>query len=250
MSRISDSIKNPWVIICLITTVLIGGSVWYSIHVGATYNDGVVVTNYVKGNPDAAVVLAEYADFQCPACGQFEPIVAAILSEFGEQIRFEFNHFPLAQLHPFAEAAARAAEAAGQQGKFFEYHDLLFANQAAWSKSATPAVFFSQYAKELDLDLALFTKHQRASLLQDHIRSQFSEAQNKGLTGTPTFFLNGQQMKYTSADDFKAQIVAAINPSVDFNLDGAEVPLSVRAVEKSEEGAATDPVTAGVRFGI
>lgn len=223
--------KNPWIVIGVIVVLLIGGSVWYSSQVGSANNDGVTINEHIKGNPAATVTLVEYSDFQCPACGQFQPVLADIMATYGDSLRFEYKHLPLTQIHPFAEPAARAAEAAGQQGKFFEYHDLLFANQATWSKSAAPAAAFTAFAEELGLDLDLFAKHQRSSLLRNKVRDEFDAARALGLTGTPSFFLNGQPMKFNSYEEFKAQIAAAINPTADFNLDAAAAPLQMIEVE-------------------
>ncbi len=206
--------KNPWIIIGVIAVVLIGGSVWFSSNTADTYNEGVVVTDHIKGNQESTVTLLEYSDFQCPACAQFQPIVAEIMAAYGDKLRFEYKHFPLSQLHPLAESAARAAEAAGQQGKFFEFHDLLFVNQTTWAASPNPAGFFSQYAEELGLDMDTFTRHQRATVLRDKIRADFEEARGLGLTGTPTFFLNGTRMQIQTYEDFKAQIEAALGLGV------------------------------------
>lgn len=238
--------RNPFVVIGLIMVVLIGGSIWYGSSVGSTYDEGVVVTPHITGNEDATVTLTEYSDFQCPACGQFQPIVEEVLSEYGDQIKFEYKHFPLSQLHPYAESAARAAEAAGQQGKFFEYASLLFKNQAAWSGSKTPAALFSQYASELDLDMDQFTRQQRSPILQANIRSQFAEARGLGLTGTPSFYLNGVKMDVKSVDDFKASIAAAVNPNADFTVDGMNPPLKIQAVTGSDATVEDQPTDAPI----
>ncbi len=202
--------KNPWVIIGVLAVILIGGSVWYSSQVNKSYNEGVVIKDHFLGGENASVTLTEYSDFQCPACKQFHPYVKAITEEYGDSLRFEYRHFPLMQLHPYAEAAARAAEAAGQQDKFFEFHDLLFENQDTWAKSNNPGAYFADYAEELGLDMRQFTRQQRSSVLRDHIRDQFDEARAQGLTGTPSFFLNGVRMEITTYDDFKNQIEAAL----------------------------------------
>jgi protein-disulfide isomerase len=226
--------KNPWVIIGVIVVALIGGSVWYSSTVSESYNEGVVIAPKITGNENAPVKLVEYSDFQCPACGQFWPIVEEVLAEYGDQISFEYKHFPLIQIHPMAQPAAYAAEAAGQQGKFYEYAHLLFTNQATWSKATTPATFFVQYAEELGLDMDQFTRHQRAPLIKDHVRSQFNEARELGLLGTPTFYLNGEKMNLSTIDDFKAQIAAAINPNVGFGLNGSAP--AVQMIQVGEDG--------------
>lgn len=172
--------------------VLIGGSVWYSSTVGAKNNEGITFTSHVKGGENAAVTLVEYSDFQCPACGSFQPILKEVMAEFGDQVKLEYKHFPL-PIHKMAQPAARAAEAAGQQGAFFEFHDLLFKNQTVWSTSPNPMVYFTEYATELNLDLDLFKKHYNASAISDKISEQVAEGRALSITGTPTFFLNGEK---------------------------------------------------------
>ncbi len=210
--------KNPWVIVGVIAVVLIGGSVWYSSEVSKRNNEGVTVFPHIKGNPDAAVTLVEYSDFECPACASFQPVLTDILATHGDALRFEYKHFPLVQIHTKAEAAARAAEAAGQQGKFFEYHDVLFARQTEWAKSTNPYSHFVRYAEELGLDVALFKRHSKSSILADRVRAEFADAREKGLTGTPSFYLNGQRMTLETYEDFKKQIEAAVSPTVDFTV--------------------------------
>lgn len=229
--------NNPWIIIGVIVAVLLGGSVWYSSTAAEKYNEGVEEVAHVKGNPDGPVTLIKYSDFQCPACAQFAPVVDEMLTEFGDQVRFEYRHFPLMQIHPFAEQAARAAEAAGQQGKFYEYHDKLFENQAAWNASPNPAQFFARYAEELELDMTQFRNHQRSSILRDKVMREFDEARTAGFTGTPTFVLNGERMNISTYQDFRDQIAAAVNPEID--LGDAAAPAESEATE-----------TLDVEFGI
>lgn len=209
--------KNPWVIIGVLAVVLIGGSVWYSGNVSEKNNEGVVFSPNIKGNPDAPVILTEYSDFQCPACASFEPVIKDILAEYGDQVSLEYKHFPL-PIHNLAETAARAAEAAGQQGAFFEYSELLFANQKTWASSPSAMSLFTSYAKELGLDLDKFKRHVGSSLIRDKVKSEGQEARNLGLTGTPSFLLNGQKMSFQTYEDFKGQIEAALNPEVQFEL--------------------------------
>ncbi|MBY0538307.1 DsbA family protein [Patescibacteria group bacterium] len=240
--------KNPWVIIGVLMVVLIGGSVWYSNSVSATYNEGVEVKAHIKGGENAAVTLVEYSDFQCPACGAFQPVLNEVLAQYGDKIKFEYKHYPLVQIHPFAEPAARAAEAAAQQGKFFEFADMLFEKQAEWSKGSNPTGFFTRYATELGLDMELFAKHQKSSLLSDNVRAHMAEARGLGLTGTPSFYLNGVKMENSTFEDFKAQIEAAVNPQVDFNLPSEELRMIPVEGEASTTAEAT--ATPAVQFGI
>ena len=240
--------KNPWVIIGVLMMVLIGGSVWYSNTVSGTYNEGVEVKTHAKGGTDATVTLVEYSDFQCPACGAFQPILNEVLAQYGDKIKFEYKHYPLVQIHPFAEPAARAAEAAGQQGKFFEYADMLFAKQSEWTKGSNPTAFFTKYATELGLDLDLFAKHQKSSVLADNVKANMMEARGLGLTGTPSFYLNGVKMENASFDAFKAQIEAAVNPKVNFNLPPEDMKL-VPVEGEASTTVVTTP-TPAVQFGI
>jgi protein-disulfide isomerase len=204
--------KNPWIILTIITIVLFGGAIVYSQNANEKNNQGVVVVDHIKGNPAASVTLVEYSDFQCPACASFQPIVNELLAQYGSQIKFEYKHFPL-PIHNFAQQAAVAAEAASQQDKFFEFHDMLFEKQQEWSKSATPQVFFAQYAEDLGLDVEKFKTHQNSSVLRDAVRADLAEAREFGLTGTPTFFLNGERMQFETFEDFIRQIALAIDPS-------------------------------------
>jgi len=206
--------KNPWVIIGIITVILIGGAVWYSSHAATESNEGVVAQmQHIKGNPDAPVKLVEYSDFQCPACAAFQPVINDVLETFGDQMSFEYKHFPLTAIHPLAEPAARAAEAAGQQGKFFEFHDKLFENQATWSRSQNPTTFFIRYAEEVGIDTAQFRRQLRSSILRDEVRADAAEARSLQLTGTPTFFLNGERMQIQTYQDFFDQIARAVDPT-------------------------------------
>lgn len=187
-----------------------GGSILYAQYAGNKANEGVVLAERVKGNADANVTLTEFGDFQCPACGQFHPIVKSVVEQYGDRLRFEFKHYPLIAIHPYAMPSAKAAEAAGVQGKFFEMHDKLFENQNSWSKSATPQTFFIQYAQELGLDVELFKQHMRASMIEDAIQAQYKEAQGLGLTGTPSFFLNGEPMQFQTYEEFIGAIESAL----------------------------------------
>ena len=239
--------KNPWIVIGVIMFVLIGGAMWYSSSVSEQANEGVTVQTHIKGNENATVTLVEYSDFQCPACGAFQPVVNEVMAEFGDKVKFEYKHYPLVQIHPFAEPAARAAEAAGQQGKFFEYADKLFAGQNEWTKSTNPTGFFKKYAEELELDLEKFAQHQKSGLLQDNIKANMLEARDLGLTGTPSFYLNGTKMEVSSYDDFKAKIAAAVNPQINFNLPREELKMIPVDGQASTSDTASAPA---VQFGI
>ncbi len=204
--------KNPWVIVGIITVLLFGGAIWYSNSANEKNNEGVTAIEHIKGNKDAAVTLVEYSDFQCPACAAFQPVLNELMATYGENLRFEYHHYPL-PIHNFSQQAAVAAEAAGQQGKFFEMHDKLFENQQEWSTSPTPQAFFIKYAQDLGLDGELFKTHLKSSALRDVVRGDLKKAQDLGLTGTPTFYLNGEKMEIKTFEDFIGQIAFAIDPA-------------------------------------
>ncbi|MCA9355264.1 thioredoxin domain-containing protein [Candidatus Kaiserbacteria bacterium] len=203
--------KNPWVIICLITIILFGGAFWYSKVVDNKNNEGVEIVQNIKGNVEARVRLVEYSDFQCPSCASFQPIMDQIFEEFSNDVNLEYKHFPL-YIHQYARQASVAAEAAGQQGKFFEFHDMLFERQVEWSSARTPDTLFVQYASELELDIPKFKRHMKSSVLRDKVNTEFEEGRQAGVTGTPTLFLNGEIMKYDSYQSLIEQVAFAVNP--------------------------------------
>ena len=206
--------KLNWKILLVLAGLLLIGSFVYSNHVQTQANEGVVISEHVKGNPDASVTLTEYSDFQCPACGQAYQVVKTIMDQYGEQIRFEYKHFPLMTIHPFAVPAARAAEAAAQQGKFWEMHDKLFEEQTTWSNSSSPQRYFDQYAQEIGLDMDLYKTHLNASVIDDAIVESFSAAQRQGFTGTPTFLLNGEKIEFSSYQEL-IELVRVVVGAVD-----------------------------------
>ena len=143
--------------------------------------------DHVRGLSDAPVTLVEYADFECPNCGQAEPVVRALLADFGD-IRYVWRHLPLHDVHPRAQAAAEAAEAAAEQGSFWAMHDLLLRSQGALRASDLVA-----YAAQLNLDVDRFTADLRRRAGADRVARDVESADLSGVSGTPTFFLNGRR---------------------------------------------------------
>lgn len=234
----SSHMKNPWVLFGVIIALLFVGAFYIAGSANEANNEGIQAITHIKGNPDADIVLVEYSDFQCPACRAAHPVVLGVMESYGDSIRFEYRHFPIERAHPYAVQAGTAAEAAGQQGKFYEFHDLLFDNQPEWSQSATPNVLFEQYAEQLELDMDMFRRHTNASVLRDKVRAQQREGLEAGVTGTPTFFLNGQRMTYSTFGEFVEQIEAAIDPSL------------VEIEQDLDEAVVGETVGEPVRFGI
>ncbi|HEY3002577.1 MAG TPA: Na+/H+ antiporter NhaA [Kribbellaceae bacterium] len=144
--------------------------------------------DHVRGAQDAPVTLVEYGDFECPYCGQAEPIVRELLADFGD-LRYVWRHLPLTDVHPRAQLAAEAAEAAAEQGAFWPMHDLLLARQDA----LRPADLL-RYAEELELDVEQFRDHLRRRAASDHVAEDVDSADLSGVSGTPTFFIDGRRL--------------------------------------------------------
>jgi Na+/H+ antiporter NhaA len=142
--------------------------------------------DHIRGDDDAPVTLVEYGDFECPNCGQAEPVVRELLNDFGHDLRYVFRHLPLSDVHPRALLAAEAAEAAHDQGAFWEMHDLLFEHQDALEPRQLVA-----YARELGLDVDRFMNQLRRHEQAGRIASDVDDADLSGVSGTPTFFVNG-----------------------------------------------------------
>ena len=137
------------------------------------------------GSPDASVTLVEYGDFECPHCGRAHGILKE-LRALESRFRLVYRHFPLSAIHPHAEQAAEAAEAAGAQGHFWDMHDILFENQ-----DALDMVDLIGYARALGLDVNRFTSEMRARTHAAKVREDFLSGARSGVNGTPTFFING-----------------------------------------------------------
>ncbi|WP_210493162.1 Na+/H+ antiporter NhaA [Patulibacter sp. SYSU D01012] len=145
--------------------------------------------DHVRGDPDAAVTLVEYGDFECPYCGQAEPIIRQLLDTCqADGLRYVFRHLPLADVHPRAQLAAEAAEAAAEQGRFWEMHDRLFAHQDA----LTPADL-QRHAAAVGLNVARFTEDLRKRRHLRRVSEDVGSADRSGVSGTPSFFVNGRR---------------------------------------------------------
>jgi len=208
----------------LAVIVIIGGAVVFGKDKEAA--NGTPSNNFY-GQEQATVTLIEYGDFECSACAAFHPIVSQIKEEYKDQIRFEFRHFPLVQIHFNAQAAHRAAQAAANQGKFWEMHDLLYERQASWSANVqqsgnggpvasnnNPGPIFEGYAQELGLDIEQFKTDVASGDTLGIINSDVDLGGSDGVTGTPTFVLNGKKIDDTATvgtvEGFRALIDEAL----------------------------------------
>jgi protein-disulfide isomerase len=150
-------------------------------------------TLHARGPADAPVVLEEFSDFECPACGYFFKYAKRLEADRGGRVRFIFRNNPL-QIHRFASIAARAAEAAGFQGKFWEMHDALFEHQQEWSKKdvTDPRPLFTGYAQRLGLDVERFNADMNGEAVAARIVEDMRRARSLGVNSTPTVYLNGR----------------------------------------------------------
>lgn len=149
---------------------------------------------HVRGPANAKVTMEEYGDYQCPSCGVLFYELKKIEKEYGEQMRFVFRHFPL-QGHKHALLAAHAAEAASQQGRFWEMHDQIYTNQAGWSSADDARPFFIQYARNIGLDVDRFTRDLDSPAVAARVQADYERGVQVKVEGTPTLFLNGRQLR-------------------------------------------------------
>jgi len=141
------------------------------------------------GQRDAPVTIVEFSDYQCPFCVRAESTVKQILDTHGSKVRFVYRDYPLS-FHQYAQKAAEASECADEQGKFWEYHDLLFEKQNEWSGIGISK--FKEYAKQLGLDTQRFNRCLDEDEMAQEVKNDFQEGQSYGVSGTPAFFVNGQ----------------------------------------------------------
>lgn len=152
-------------------------------------------SNHVMGANTKNVTLIEYGDYQCPACGQYYPVVKQVTDKYQNDILFQFRNFPLESIHKNARAGARAAEAADLQGKYWEMHDQLYENQNTWAGSSDPLSFFEGYAKAVGItDMAKFDSDYKSASVNAVINADLKEGQAIGANSTPTFVLDGTKV--------------------------------------------------------
>ena len=164
-----------------------------------------VANSAVRGPKNAPVTITMFSDFQCPFCGQSAPIVEQVLAAYPNDVNFVMKQFPLRQIHPNADPAARAALAAGKQGKFWEMHDELYKNQRNLSPEMIKGI-----AEKIGLDMKKFDADQSSDEVKKQVDEELALGQKSDVRGTPTFFVNGKIAQNRSVDGFKAQIDAEL----------------------------------------
>ena len=152
----------------------------------------------VQGEPTALVTLEEFGDFQCPPCGGLHPVLKQIEKEYGTRVRLIFRELPLTQIHNHALEGARAAEAAGLQGKFWEMHDIIYEHQPDWGPMPDAQAIFAAYARSLDLDVEKWARDMNGDTVNQRIQADLARANSLGVKGTPTLFINGREVPVES----------------------------------------------------
>lgn len=168
---------------------------------------------HVRGAANAPITLEEFGDYQCPPCGALFHELNKIEKEYGNRVRLIFRHYPLVSLHKNALEAAHAAEAAGFQNKFWEMHDRIYETQMEWSEKDDARAIFTNYARELRLDVERFTRDMDGTPADARIVADRRRAAALGVVGTPTLFVNGRQLKS------EAMTPELLRQAIDFMLN-------------------------------
>lgn len=168
--------------------------------------------SHILGNKNAPVALEEFGDFECLPCFMLLPIMKNIQQDYGDKISTTFRQHPLAN-HRNAIPAARAAEAAGLQGKFWEMHDSLYLNRAVWVPALDPGGYFESYASYLNLDLARFKSDMAGEEVSRRIKADQARGAFLGVDRTPVIFVNGERIIFSASpdDDLRKAIDAALS---------------------------------------
>ena len=153
---------------------------------------------WAKGPATAPVVIEEFADFECPSCAGFEPVIRQIKTIYGDKVRVVFRHYPLTQIHQKAYDAARAAEAAGMQNKFWEMHDLLYDKQKSWTTSGDHRAEFANYAQQIGLDVERFKTEMLGMVAAQRVDADKKRGDSVRIASTPSAFLNGRPLDFTT----------------------------------------------------
>jgi protein-disulfide isomerase len=176
-----------------------------------TLSSKIEANEHVLGNPTAKVQLIEYGDIQCPACASFAPSIERLMKENSDWIYFSFRHLPLNSIHKNADEGARAVEAAGLQGKFFEMVNLMYGKQSEWSAMPDPGGKIQEYASQLQLDSGKFLSDYNSAAVKDRIASDLATAELAGFNSTPTLVVNGKKIANPSSYEKLLELLKAEN---------------------------------------
>lgn len=187
----------------LLFALIVGGLVWAILAGPGTPTTGLEERGLrfsddndpAIGPGDAKVIVRIFGDFECPACRAAEEGLKYAMKTYADKVRFVWNDFPLVSIHQQANAGANAARCAEEQGKFWEYHDALYANQTEWTSTSAPTEHFIRYATQLGLKENSFTSCVASSRYQWKIQDDLKEGNSNAVRATPTFFINNVRLE-------------------------------------------------------
>jgi len=233
--------KKAWIIFGAVVVVLFGSLIAYNQSTKVNVDVSKVdvnkilpasaangnIADHVEGSASGKVTLIEYGDFECPYCGQVYPQLKSIMATYGDNVTLIFRNFPLSTIHPNALAAAAVAEAAGQQGKYWEMHDLLYTNQSDWQSLTGDALtnVFKGYANNLKLDI---TKYDTALTSKDITQKvAFDRALGAKLNvqSTPSIYLDGTLISTDTNQDLEQGTGSKLMSQLDAKLKAAGLPV-------------------------
>lgn len=188
----------------VVVVLLIAGLAYYfggttaprpagDLYTGGKLSEAVSASDWQKGADDPSVTIVKYSDFQCPACAAYSSVLSQLVQEFPDEVKVVYRHYPL-PYHRQAELAALFTEAAGKQGKFWEMHDVLFANQTTWAEKSNAREIFLGYARDLGLDITQLESDIENSAIARKINDQKQGGTVSGVDATPSFFVNGEKI--------------------------------------------------------
>lgn len=227
------SLLSEWKTVAIplfLTLIIVGGGFWWfhssqkgsgtpsssAVSRDASKGKGdllqVAPDDWIEGNREAKVTVVEYLDFECEACGAYYPLVKRLSGEYGDRVAFVSRYFPLPG-HKNSVTAARAVEAAGKQGKYWEMYDTLFQDQRSWSeKPKADPKLFEGYAEKLGLDMERFRQDVDSKEVKERIERDRKAAERLEAEGTPTFFLGGRKIENPRGyEDFKSLLEKELN---------------------------------------
>ena len=206
----------PFLIVTAVALITFGGgyALYRSKKVAApSASSGAAGGIHVRGKADAPVTIEEFGDFQCPPCGTMSAVLHKLGEQYGSRLRLIFHHFPL-PVHAHAREAAIAVEAAHEQGKFWEMHDVLYKEQALWSKAPDVPTLFNGYASSIGLDLERFKRDLLKPEVAARVDADHQLGTSRGVTSTPTLFVNNSVLPAAEINPAGVQkaIETALNP--------------------------------------
>jgi protein-disulfide isomerase len=207
--------KMTTVIVICITVIVVGGLVYLATTASNGNNTNTDLSAAVSGNPvlgseTAKVTIVEFSDFSCPACAAAAPIVEEIAKTYPEQVRIVFNSYNIG--HQWSEKSLEAGECAYNQGKFWEFHDIIFSHQSEWASASDPVEKFQSYATQAGISSEVMKSCLDSNQMRSEVSSDTALGRSNKVTATPTFFINGQKIEGTrSLGEFKTIIDAELS---------------------------------------